>query len=46
VRTPPGHGIVAVIGVIALWLGQVCYIAWAIWMGVNLRSSQAAPTVG
>ncbi|HEV2035922.1 MAG TPA: hypothetical protein VGU71_17305 [Candidatus Dormibacteraeota bacterium] len=39
-------GIYAGIGILALWLGQVFYIAWAIWMGVTLRSSKAAPTVG
>ena len=39
-------GIYAVFGFVALWLGQVFFIAWAIWMGVNLRSTKAAPTVG
>ena len=38
-------GIYAGIGILALWLGQVFYIAWAIWMGVTLSSSKAAPTV-
>jgi hypothetical protein len=42
---PPAHGIFAGISIVALWLGQVFYIAWAIWMGVNLGSSKAAPPV-
>ena len=39
-------GIYAGFGIDALWLGQVFFIAWAIWMGVNLRSTKAAPAAG
>jgi hypothetical protein len=35
-----------IIGFVAVWLGQVFYITWAIWIGVKLRGTKAAPTVG
>jgi hypothetical protein len=39
-------GIYAGIGILALWIGLVFYIAWAIWMGVRLRRTKAIPTAG
>lgn len=39
-------GIYAGIGILALWIGLVFYIAWAIWMGVRLRKTKAVPTAG
>jgi TctA family transporter len=39
-------GIYAGIGILALWIGLVFYIAWAIWMGVRLRRTKAVPTAG
>ncbi len=39
-------GIYAGIGILALWIGLVFYIAWAIWMGVRLRRTKAAPAAG
>jgi hypothetical protein len=34
---------IAAIGFAALILGQTFYIAWAVWMGMRLNASKAAP---